>query len=134
MWQSGLASFIALTFSLVFNKWIKKRTPKWMTHILVPFCEEFFKTFSAINLVADLRHVHLFFGCGEAVYEFLKNRKISWLVWPFDILAHAFFGLLTYTVFHKYGSVLMAVFISGTVHCLWNGLVYRFSANNKGGF
>jgi hypothetical protein len=122
-----------LLLSYISNKLLVKWFGEFAVMIGAPIVEEAAKTFPAYWIDRPIFHVHLLFGLGEAVYDFLASPRDKTGPWAalLSLLSHALFGIAAMLAF-SYTHNIIAAFITGLlIHCGWNTYVMIRGKNRK---
>ena len=121
-----LIASIALGLSYLLNKLMLKLLRERAVTIGAPVFEELLKTLPAYFLNRSILYVHLLFGLGEALYDFITGRGESgrWAA-VFSIVSHGLFGVVTHLVLQATGNIYWALLSTILIHGVWNLTIMR---------
>jgi len=123
----------ALLLSYLLNKaflgWLGDKA----IYLAAPAIEEILKSIPAYCLNRPIWPVHLFFGIGEALYDYLSSRKrIGKWAAVFSILSHGIFGAITAGMLYFFDNLTVGLFAAVLVHGAWNYFIMRPGRQSTG--
>ncbi|HHY81820.1 MAG TPA: hypothetical protein GX505_03950 [Clostridiales bacterium] len=127
-----LISLAALGLSYLANKLLLKILKEYAVIIGAPVTEEILKTLPAYFLNRPVLHVHILFGIGEAIYDFLTGARNSgrWAA-AVSIVSHSVFGGITLFVLSISDEVFLSILCAIAAHCIWNLVIMRAGRKDK---
>lgn len=115
------AGILSALFSYILNKLMLSKLGERALIALIPFIEEMAKTTFAIIFNSAFLGVHLIFGVIEGIYDYIfSSKKIGKWAALASIISHSFFGGVTYVVFERTNSAILAILVAWILHSGWN--------------
>lgn len=118
------AGILSAVVSYILNKIMLKGLGERALIALIPFIEEMSKTTFALLLKSSIIGVHFIFGVIEGIYDLLfSSKKIGKWAALASLFSHSFFGGITYVVFERTNTVILAILVSWVLHSTWNWFI-----------